>query len=67
MEEKVKQRRGFAAMDPERQRQVASLGGKGAHLRGTAHQWTSEEAKLAGRKGGLASSGKRNTIASGEV
>jgi general stress protein YciG len=54
-------------MDPERQRQVASLGGKGAHLRGTAHQWTSEEAKLAGRKGGLASSGKRNTIASGEV
>lgn len=49
-----KQFRGFAAMDRNKQRELASRGGKAAHEKGTAHQWTSEEAKLAGRKGGMA-------------
>ncbi len=41
-------------MDPERQREIASRGGKAAHEKGTAHEFTSEEAKEAGRKGGKA-------------
>lgn len=45
-------RRGFAAMDPERQREIASRGGKAAHQKGTAHQFTPEEARTAGSKGG---------------
>lgn len=48
----MKQRRGFAAMDPERQREVARRGGRAAHAKGTAHQFTTEEAREAGRKGG---------------
>lgn len=44
--------RGFASMDPERQRQIASQGGRAAHQQGTAHEFDSEEARLAGRKGG---------------
>lgn len=47
--------RGFASMSPEKQREIASKGGKAAHRKGTAHQFTSEEAKVAGRKGGQAS------------
>lgn len=47
-----KQRRGFAVMDPEVRARIASLGGKAAHAKGTAHQFTSEEARAAGRKGG---------------
>ena len=50
-------RRGFAAMDPERQRQIARQGGKAAHQQGVAHQWTTEEARAAGRKGGQNSRG----------
>src|ERR1041385_3503435 len=46
--------RGFAAMDEERQREIASQGGKAAHEKGTAHEFTSEEAREAGRKGGQA-------------
>lgn len=46
--------RGFASMDPTKQRKIASKGGRAAHAKGTAHKWSSEEAKLAGRKGGLA-------------
>lgn len=46
--------RGFASMSPDKQRHIASIGGKAAHKKGTAHQWTSEEARLAGQKGGLA-------------
>jgi hypothetical protein len=54
-------RRGFAAMDPERQRRIASEGGRAAHMQGVAHQWTTEEARAAGRKGGQNSrSGARN-------
>jgi uncharacterized protein len=49
-----KSRRGFASMSPEKRRHIAGLGGTSAHARGTAHQWTSEEAREAGRKGGLA-------------
>lgn len=44
--------RGFASMDEEKQREIASKGGKAAHEKGTAHEWTSEEAREAGRKGG---------------
>ena len=45
-----KERRGFASMTPEKQREIASKGGKAAHQKGTAHEWTSEEAREAGRK-----------------
>lgn len=45
--------RGFASMDPAKVREIASKGGKAAHQHG-AHEWTSEEAREAGRKGGLA-------------
>ena len=51
--------RGFASMDPQRQRQIASEGGKAAHEKGTAHEFTPEEARRAGRKGGEASGGGR--------
>ena len=47
-----KDRRGFASMDPEKQRKIASEGGKAAHAKGTAHEFNSEEARAAGRKGG---------------
>ena len=46
--------RGFASMDPEQQREIASLGGKASHEKGTGHEWDSQEAREAGRKGGLA-------------
>lgn len=52
--------RGFASMDPEKQRQIASQGGKAAHAKGTAHEFSSEEARKAGQKGGQNShSGRR--------
>lgn len=47
-----KDRRGFASMDPEKQREIASKGGRAAHEKGTAHEFNSEEARVAGRKGG---------------
>lgn len=50
---KGKSRRGFASMDPEKQKAIASKGGRAAHLKGTAHEFTPEEARAAGRKGGL--------------
>jgi uncharacterized protein len=46
--------RGFASMDPQRQREIASQGGRAAHEKGTAHEFTSEEARQAGSKGGQA-------------
>ncbi len=49
--------RGFASMDEERQREIASMGGKAAHEKGTAHEFDSEEAREAGRKGGQAGGG----------
>jgi general stress protein YciG len=47
-----KSKRGFASMDANRQREIASKGGRAAHAKGTAHEWTSDEARVAGRKGG---------------
>lgn len=46
--------RGFASMDRNKQREIASKGGRAAHKKGAAHEWTREEAQAAGRKGGLA-------------
>jgi general stress protein YciG len=57
-----KQRRGFAAMDPAKQREIASKGGKASHAQGTGHEWDSETAREAGRKGGQASRGGRGKI-----
>jgi general stress protein YciG len=53
-----KARRGFAAMDPEKQRAIASMGGKTSQAHGTAHRYTLEEAREAGRKGGRAAQGR---------
>ena len=49
--------RGFASMDEDKQREIASKGGKAAHAKGTAHEFDSEEAREAGRKGGQNSHG----------
>jgi uncharacterized protein len=49
-----KHRRGFGSMDPDQQRLIAQAGGRAAHLKGTGHEFTSEEAREAGRKGGQA-------------
>ena len=54
-------RRGFAAMDRKRVCEIASKGGKAVHARGTAHEFTSDEARVAGRKGGYASQAKRRS------
>lgn len=51
--------RGFASMDRNKQRDIASKGGVAAHAKGTAHEWTTEEARAAGRKGGLAARPKK--------
>lgn len=48
----AKGKRGFASMSPEKQKSIASLGGKAAQAKGTAHQFTHDEAVAAGRKGG---------------
>jgi general stress protein YciG len=58
-EERPRKRRGFAAMDPRLVSELATRGGKAAHRAGTAHEFTSEEARVAGRKGGLATHAKR--------
>lgn len=52
-------KRGFASMDPSKQREIASKGGRAAHAKGTAHEFTSDEARVAGRKGGEAVSRDR--------
>jgi general stress protein YciG len=57
-----KERRGFASMSPEKQREIASKGGRAAHQKGTAHEWTSDEARVAGRKGGQVSRGGRGRL-----
>lgn len=49
-------------MSPEKQREIASKGGRAAHQKGTAHEWTSEEARNAGRKGGQISRGGRGRL-----
>jgi hypothetical protein len=50
-------------MTPEKQREIASKGGRAAHQKGTAHEWTSDEARSAGRKGGQISRGGRGRLA----
>lgn len=57
-----KARRGFAAMTVEKQRELASKGGRAAHAKGTAREWSVEEARSAGRKGGQASRGGRGKL-----
>lgn len=52
-------KRGFASMDPTKQREIASKGGRAAHAKGTAHEFTPDEARVAGRKGGEAVSRDR--------
>lgn len=61
-----KETRGFAGMSPEKQREIASRGGKAAHLKGTAHEWDTETARAAGRKGGQISRGGRGRAKSEE-
>jgi general stress protein YciG len=58
-----KSRRGFASMDPSRQKEIASKGGRAAHQKGTAHEWSSDEARSAGQKGGIAVSRDRAHMA----
>ena len=62
-----KERRGFASMSPEKQREIASKGGRAAHEKGTAHEWTAEEARAAGRKGGQISRGGRGRLSPSTV
>ena len=57
-----KERRGFASMSPEKQREIASKGGRAAHEKGTAHEWTADEARSAGRRGGQVSRGGRGRL-----
>ena len=58
--EQKKSIRGFAAMDAEKQKEIARKGGRAAHEQGVAHQWSSEEAREAGRKGGQARGRNQN-------
>jgi general stress protein YciG len=53
-------------MDPQAQRAIAAKGGRAAHQKGTAHEFTSEEARIAGRKGGEASRGGRRSSGESE-
>lgn len=55
--------RGFGSMDIEKQREIARKGGKAAHAQGTAHRFTSDEARAAGKKGGAAVSANRDHMA----
>ncbi len=64
-EEKPRRRRGFAAMDPKLVSELATRGGKAAHRAGTAHEFSSEEARVAGRKGGMATHAKRRAKMNG--
>ena len=57
-----KERRGVASMSAEKQREIASKGGRAAHEKGTAHEWTADEARNAGRKGGQVSRGGRGRL-----
>ena len=59
--------RGFASMDSNRQREIASKGGRAAHKKGAAHQWTREEAQAAGRKGGLARHRKSQAVVASQA
>ena len=58
------QDRGFASMNPDKQREIASKGGRAAHEKGTAHEWTRDEAREAGRKGGRMTHRRRSSAPS---
>jgi uncharacterized protein len=60
---RTRSNRGFASMDREKQKEIASKGGKAAHAKGTAHEFDSSEAREAGRKGGVAVSRNREHMA----
>jgi uncharacterized protein len=62
-----KERRGFASMSPEKQREIASKGGRAAHEKGTAHEWTADEARSAGRRGGQVSRGGRGRLVASDA
>ncbi len=64
-EKRPKQRRGFAAMDPAKQREIAAKGGRASQLAGTGYQWTGATAKVAGRKGGMAPHKRRPGVSDG--
>jgi hypothetical protein len=59
--------RGFASMDRGKQKEIASKGGRAAHEKGTAHEWTPEEAREAGRKGGMASHRRKVSEMGGDM
>ena len=61
VEARAPKRRGFAAMDPSKVSEIARKGGKAAHAAGTAHEFSADEARVAGRKGGLAPHSRRGT------
>jgi general stress protein YciG len=63
MERHGKRKRGLAAMDPEKAREIQRLGGQTAHRLGTAHKFTAEEARQAGKKGGRTTSRDRTHMA----
>jgi general stress protein YciG len=66
--DRPKSNRGFASMDASRQREIASKGGKAAHARGLAHEFTADEARNAGRKGGeIVSRDRDHMVAIGRV
>jgi len=62
----AKKRRGFAVMDPKRVSEIAAKGGKAAHAAGTAHEFSRDEAREAGRKGGYATHARRKARKAGE-
>ncbi len=62
-DENKKSRRGFASMDKDKQRDIASKGGRSAHEAGTAHEFSSDEAREAGKKGGATVSRDRAHMA----
>lgn len=63
----TKKKRGFAAMSPEKQREIASLGGRTAHMKGTAYEFNAESAARAGRLGGEAAQRNRKLAEVGKA
>lgn len=61
-EKKSQPKRGFASMSIERRTQIARMGGIAAHQKGTAHEWTPEEASIAGKKGGITAHRNRKRL-----
>lgn len=66
LEDVSRKPRGFAGLDRDKLREIASMGGKAAHARGTAHEFTSEEARIAGHKGGKVTHERRRLAKAAE-